>query len=63
VRTALLLRNLLECVLGGIAVARQHHRNRLADVTHPVYGEAPLLHCGLDGDGETVASSGGLPRW
>jgi hypothetical protein len=53
-------RNLLECVLGGIAVARQHHRNRLADVTHPVYGEAPLLHCGLDGDGERSRPAAGI---
>ena len=52
--------NLLKRVLGGMTVARQHHRNRLADVTHPVHREAPLLHCRLDRDGERSAPAAGI---
>jgi hypothetical protein len=50
----------LKRILGGIAVARQGHRNRLADVTHPVHGKAPLLHCRLDGEGERPRPAAGI---
>src|SRR5690348_5016993 len=35
-----------------MAVMRQHDRDRLADIAHPIDREAPMLHRGLDRDRE-----------
>jgi hypothetical protein len=42
----------LQRILSGVAIARQRHRDRLADMAHPVDGETPVLHRRLDRDGE-----------
>jgi len=42
----------LQRILGGVAIARQRQCHGLADMTHPVDSETPLLHRRLDRDGE-----------
>ena len=47
-------RDPFERVLGLMAILRQHDRDRLPDIPHPVDREAPMLHRGLDGDRERL---------
>ena len=57
---AVLDRDPLGGVLCEVAVLRQHDRDRLADMAHPIDRQAPLLHRGLDRDGEGPRPAAGI---